>query len=70
MKKITEISTPLHPQAKVHYALIVQCDTGQLARVQMSYVCHLNSLRETSFHTTFWGQLPNAQQQEEQQDSG
>ena len=63
--KITEISTLLHPPAKLCYALIAQHNVGWSARVQMLYIYHLNSVRETPFHTTFQGQSADAQWQEE-----
>ena len=47
--KITDVATLLHPPAKLCYALITQCNVGQSAGVQMSYICHLNSMRESLF---------------------
>ena len=52
-EKLAEIFTLLHPPAKLCYALIVQHDVGWSARVQIPYICHLNSARETPFCMTF-----------------
>ena len=65
-RNIHSITSP----AKLCYALIVQCNVGWSAGVQILYICHLNSTRETPFCTTFQGWLANVQQWEEQQDSG
>ena len=61
MKKMAEISSPLHPPAKLHYVPIVQHDVGWSAGFQMSYVYHLILARETSSHMTFCGQPSDVQ---------